>query len=82
MENVHVEEVVIAEDWIITQEHVSIIDGVTITITDKETAELWFGDSPAVLFDYNAETRDLIENIDSYESIEFLALIYAHRLEG
>ncbi|MEK4031023.1 hypothetical protein MKZ02_21105 [Pseudobacillus sp. FSL P4-0506] len=74
-----IETVEIQPGETITILHVPIIPGVTVKIYDAEVAELSIGKMD-IMFAWNDETRDMIENIDDFEAIELLALLAEHEV--
>lgn len=72
-----IEKVKIEEDWTITIRTIPIIPGVSVKVYDEEEAEIVIREH-CLPFDWNEETRQLVEEIDTFESIELLSLLAAN----
>lgn len=72
-----VEKVEIDEGWMITIRTIPIIPGVEVKVYDEESAEIVVR-GHSLPFGWNEETRQLVEEIDTFESIELLSLLAAN----
>ena len=75
--NETIEKLEIEPGYSVTITSLMIMPGVTVRVYDDETAGLVIG-SNEIVFEWNAVTKAMVENIDTVESIELLVLLAEH----